>query len=407
MITFTKQTGKKNLILFVHGFTGSLDTWKHPDHPSFPDLLASDTIISAEYDIACFEYHTVLSAILNHAKNTFKAVVAVVLRRSKGPLKQLIGVDEIAALLRTQLRNTLRDYKNVCIVAHSMGGLVTKAFLVRDLEENLQSKVGLFISLAVPHQGATLATYGQLFSPNIQIQNLAPLNQIITEINDAWLKAPIRPNTRYFYGAHDIIVPKTSAIPPDKEHIDITALNEDHLSIAKPQGASSDTYIAIRNAINDYKASIPKSLEHQYLKDNSQYNNELFVLKLIIADIQQASVTDAKELFLNAEYMRKVLSSDLDKAKIEHLYERVRTLYKDSYTRFLHDGFANSGLLLVDVHEKIVAQDKELLHCLATEVNVVHKKGILHQLANASSGDIWWTRETGLEYLEEQMKGKK
>jgi len=42
MIEFVTKSDNKNLILFVHGFTGGEDTWEHPDFGSFPVLLLAD-----------------------------------------------------------------------------------------------------------------------------------------------------------------------------------------------------------------------------------------------------------------------------------------------------------------------------------------------------------------------------
>ncbi|WP_262795526.1 hypothetical protein [Catenovulum sp. 2E275] len=75
----------------------------------------------------------------------------------------------------------------------------------------------MFLSLAVPHQGAKLATYGNLISNNLQIEGLEPLNGFIHRLNDYWLKTSLRPTTKYFYGTSDKIVDKTSAVPADKE----------------------------------------------------------------------------------------------------------------------------------------------------------------------------------------------
>jgi len=45
----------------------------------------------------------------------------------------------------------------------------------------------MFLSLAVPHQGADLATIGNLISKNIQISNLKSLSPFITQLNRNWI----------------------------------------------------------------------------------------------------------------------------------------------------------------------------------------------------------------------------
>jgi len=43
-----------------------------------------------------------------------------------------------------------------------MGGLVAKRFILNDIKKNSTSKVKLYISLATPHSGSVLATYGKV-----------------------------------------------------------------------------------------------------------------------------------------------------------------------------------------------------------------------------------------------------
>ena len=46
MINFITNNNHSSLILFVHGFTGRKDTWKHPQHDSFPNLLLQKVIFT-------------------------------------------------------------------------------------------------------------------------------------------------------------------------------------------------------------------------------------------------------------------------------------------------------------------------------------------------------------------------
>lgn len=405
MIEFVTKSDNKNLILFVHGFTGGEDTWEHPDFGSFPVLLLADQKVAEKYDVAHFLYFTKLLNSFAKISNVSK-IIKNFFKMSHGKLQSNISIEEIANLLRTEIRFTLQQYENIIVIAHSMGGLVTKSFIIKDIQENIPSKVKLFVSLAVPHLGADLATYGNLFSNNLQIEDLKPLNSFIHEINDAWLKTSIRPVTKYFYGVHDAVVIKTSAAPMSNEKSDIISVDENHTSISKPEGENSTTLVAVKQIILGYQTEDPgmSHLQHQHLEDSKTYDNELFVLKLIFADIHQPTVRDAKEVFLNAEYIRKKLSSDSDQKRLADLYEKIRTIYKISYTKYLHDGIQNSGLLLADVHENIVKEDKAFLGSLVPYISAIHKQGMLHQLANSKENDIWWSKETNIEILFNGLK---
>lgn len=60
MIEFIKKTGKNDLILFIHGFTGGKSTWRHPADGYFYDHLLNYAEIEEGFDIAVFEYHSKL-----------------------------------------------------------------------------------------------------------------------------------------------------------------------------------------------------------------------------------------------------------------------------------------------------------------------------------------------------------
>lgn len=408
MIEFLLNENKKSLILFIHGFTGDKSTWINSESSAFPDLLIKDGKIKKEFDIAYFNYYSKLLNLfstVSNIQNRIRKIFSI----SHNKLKKNISIDEISNLLRTELRVRLQHYDNIVLVAHSMGGLVAKSCIVKDLQSRTPSRIKLFISLAVPHMGSDLATFGRLFSKNIQIGELAPLNSFIHEMNDAWLKTSMRPATKYFYGVHDDIVPKTSAVPTDKETSDVISVDENHTSISKPKDENSTTYLAVKDVIIRYLDSDPgiTDLQIQTLSGDSEYEEELFVLKLLMADVHNSTIRDAKEVFLNAEYARKIFSSESDQKRLADLYPRIRKIYKDSYTKYLHGGLNNSGQLVADVNERITAEDRLFLQTLIPFVSAIHKQGMLHQLANNHDGDIWWTNDQSMEALVRYLKDKK
>ena len=408
MIRFVTKNGRNSLILFVHGFTGNEDTWKHANGATFPDLLSQTPEISDEYDIAYFSYYTKLTNLYSAATNLRKRL-SKLLRLSHETLKKNISVEEIANLLRTEIRFSLAEYDDIIVIAHSMGGLVTKSYIVQDIGSDVPCKVKLFISLAVPHSGANTATFGSLVSNNLQIEDLTPLNEFVHRINDVWLQSALRPATKYFYGAHDGVVPKTSACPSDKQKNDVIAVDENHGSICKPKNVESTTFQAVLNCILEYNSSDPGhgEIHIQSLADDAEYNDELFVLKLIVADIHQSTIKDAKTTFLNAEYIRKKFGSASDRKRFAELYHKVKKIYQNHYNEYLHSHDMNSGQLLSKIHQDIVKEDRQFLQCqFLPFLHAIHKQGMLHQLANDQDGDVWWTEQTGAEFLKLALEEK-
>ena len=132
MIEFVSSNKKKDLILFIHGFTGDASTWMNPVYGSFPELLLKDPEINVKFDIAHFVYHTKLLNLFSNASNASK-LMKKFFSFSHEKLKKNISIDEISNLLRTELRFKLQSYDNIIVIAHSMGGLVAKSCIVKDI----------------------------------------------------------------------------------------------------------------------------------------------------------------------------------------------------------------------------------------------------------------------------------
>jgi len=281
------------VILFIHGFTGGKETWKNTEHGYFFDQLVAADGIAAEFDIATFEYYTKLTSLfadVDSAIGRLKSLFSNIQPKSR----KNISIEEISELLKTRIRFDLAPYRNVIIVAHSMGGLVAKRCVLKDLQHGLTSKVKLILSFAVPHLGADLATYGKLLSSNKQIKDLAPLSELCPAMNDEWVKYSIKPVMKYFYGTYDGVVIKHSAIGTDNIAQDIIACDDDHLSIVKPNGPSSLAVTATVHFLTEFLHSqgVESSLAVKKLESPTQYDDEVFVLKLLLADVHNATVTN-------------------------------------------------------------------------------------------------------------------
>ena len=387
----------KNLILFIHGFTGDSETtWVNANGKSFASLLLEDDYIKENFDIASYSYFTTLLNLFADAKVKLRRLKAII-RRVTHKKEKNLDIDELSNNLSTHIRFTLKQYDNIYIVAHSMGGLITKNLINNDISKSGTTCVRLFVSLAVPHQGSELAVYGKLISSNLQIQNLNPVQQFINDLNQNWVNLDEKPTTKYLYGTYDEIVTKHSAVAVDKIEKDVVSVPDDHNSISKPENSTSVVCNIVKNfIIEEHTHTKLYEVGRQSLSDCTQYEEEIFVLKMLVADIAKHSRDNAKELFFNAEYMRKLLSSKYDQKYLTEMIENIRELYKDCYDMYLADGNMNSGQLLSEVHSRISAQDSTLLKSFIPALRLYHKKGMLHQMANNQELDIWWCKEQSL-----------
>lgn len=398
-IFYEQKEDCRNLILFVHGFTGDAEaTWKNKNGNSFPILLLENNYIKSNFDIASYSYFSTLLGLFA-AKSTYRIITNIIFNKTKANEKNL-DIEELASNLRNHIRFTLGQYDNIYVIAHSMGGLITKSLIVGDLNKDGFTKLKLFLSLAVPHQGAELSVIGGLISSNLQIKNLNPVEAFINTLNQQWINLE-KPTTKYFYGSYDNVVTKHSAVALDKYEKDVVSVKEDHSSICKPSDSKSILIISTVKFLTEaHKYALLGDAGFQSLPKEEQLNDELFVIKLIVSDISEESQVRAKELFFNAEYVRKLFNSRHDIKQIQDLFVSVRQLYKDSYDWYLSKDSITSQELLADIHKKITDKDSCILKSLIPTLKFYHKQGMLHQLANDETLDIWWSKNRDLTIKE-------
>lgn len=398
-IFYEQKEDCRNLILFVHGFTGNAEeTWKNKNGNTFPILLLENKYIKSNFDIASYSYYSTLLGLFA-AKSTYRKITNIIFNKTKANEKNL-DIEELASNLRNHIRFTLGQYDNIYVIAHSMGGLITKSLIVGDLNKDGFTKLKLFLSLAVPHQGAELSVIGGLISSNLQIKNLNPVEAFINTLNQQWINLE-KPTTKYFYGSYDNVVTKHSAVALDKYEKDVVSVKEDHSSICKPSDSKSILIIStVKFLIEEHKYALLGDAGFQNLPKEEQLNDELFFIKLIVADISKESQERAKELFFNAEYVRKLFNSRHDIKQIQDLFDSIRQLYKDSYDWYLSQDSITSQELLADIHKKITDKDSSILKSLIPTLKFYHKQGMLHQLANDNTLDIWWSQKRDLTIKE-------
>lgn len=249
MLEFIKKENKKDIIVFVHGFIGGRETWMNGDKPRpFMQALLNEKKISDDYDFAIFNYFTKITDVFDRAGSLLSLLF------EKKKMTKNIPVDEIGNLLFSQAAITLRSYGNIIIVAHSMGGLVAKSFILKSLNAG-STRVKLYISLAVPHNGSDLALLGKAILNNPQVKDLTSLGERIDELNRDWIShSSVLPETIYYQGAYDVIVPKTSSVAYDaRVKTEVVYSDDDHFSILDHKTESNVVIGSIIKEISELK----------------------------------------------------------------------------------------------------------------------------------------------------------
>lgn len=393
-IDYIHKKGNNNLILFVHGFTGSKDTWKNSNEEYFPEMLLGNINIKKNFDVAYFNYYSKL--IEPFAAKTRNLLLSKIFSKKPKKNRKNLNIYSIAEYMSSTIRHNCDDYENIIIIAHSMGGLITKAFILDEIKEYGNTKVKLFLSLAVPHLGSNLANYAKLVKfNNIQINDLTPLNDTITELGRSWIGVR-EPESIYFIGQYDDVVGKNSGIPIDNGKQDIVYCDDDHISISKPDSSKELIFVSVEKKITKFleEQKIYENIKVKKFNDKGIYDDELFVVKLMVADIDTILISGAKQKFYNAEYLTKILSSDQLKC-LEEVYIEIKDLYVIYYGKFISKEIKCSNEFLTKIHEKIREDNKlniksEKYKKVFSLVSHIHKTGMLHQLANKEDSDIFW-----------------
>lgn len=282
-----------------------------------------------------------------------------------------------------------------------MGGLVAKRFILDDLKRNTDSKIKLYISLATPHLGSLIANFAAYLITNSQAADLQALSESSTEMNNEWIQNKHLPKRFYAQGLYDTVVTQQSAIALDKDSQNVIYCDDDHFSIIIPKYKNvlvDALIIELNNFLKDQNIQNIENLDK--FSDDGQYDEEVFVLKLMMAHLHATLQTSSKLAFYNAEFtLRKLSSLGVNLNSLEPLYTKIQELYYIEFGKLIAGIHKNSAELFTAVHEKIKEEDKKDLRSIYDSLQSLHKFGMLHQLAGTEDS-IWWDKEHNAESFE-------
>lgn len=388
-------------VVFIHGFRGNDDTWVSASGTSFLSLLDEDPEISVNCELISFDYYSKISEAFDgvaarEISNWLSRVPLVggitSLLNSKKKIRRNQPIEMISKGLSSFLRTKVKDYKNVILVGHSMGGLIAKDLICQELDgEKLHNIIG-FISIAVPHKGS-LKSLLISWAGNAHAKGLEPLDRYTVEMEGKWSRLSTQlPPTLYIAAQNDEVVLPHVAIPQNVLKSSTLYLDEDHVSICKPENNFSPNYCAVRDAIARFANIYLKSAAMKVAdsQEPPPYDKEIFLLKLIIADIQQVLIDDAKQSFFSAETLIRVVSPE-DRDNLRQLYSLVLSMYRTEFADHLVGQDSNTQFV-AKIHKIIFQHSDTSLKTTINNVHFMHKKGLLHQMANDKTEKVIWGR---------------
>jgi pimeloyl-ACP methyl ester carboxylesterase len=162
-------------------------------------------------------------------------------------------IDELADNIHLILTQAdVLSQKPLIFVSHSMGGLITRAFLLKF--RSVLPRVGFLLFYSTPTTGSQLAALANLISDNPQFHDMFPMgyDSYIDTLQSAWLAEPQTRHIRSYCAYEklptrqlDVVTRQSATNLCTEALIPILA---DHISIVKPADATAVAYLALRQA---------------------------------------------------------------------------------------------------------------------------------------------------------------
>jgi len=222
------------VIIFVHGVSGDpISTWTNVNGTYWPNLLKNDP----DFDNANIYMINYSSPVIASA----------------------YSINELAECMRRDLESDkVLNHSRLIFLAHSMGGLVTREFLLK--YKNYADKVsqgGFLYFFATPTSGSSIARIIKFLSQNQQYGRMVPLksDDSLADIQRNWL-ASIQMTKIPSYGSYETkdtlglrIVEQDSATQLCNRPV--SPIDKNHIDIVKPTDIKDESYRAFKSAFLD------------------------------------------------------------------------------------------------------------------------------------------------------------
>ncbi len=207
---YIRNTGADGVIVFVHGIRDDgVHCWQNSNGQVWPKLVASDT---PGWDVFVDQY------------------------------EDSIPISAVAAQLSVSLSPVFDAHKKVVVVAHSMGGLVIREFLLG--QPSYTSKVPIVLLFATPSMGSKLANVAAALRIGTRQSNdlrTLDINPYLSNQVSKWKASGNRPRTVCAYETRrtwffEVVGEASAQALCDNVPIPIDA---DHAQMAKPGCSNS------------------------------------------------------------------------------------------------------------------------------------------------------------------------
>ena len=252
----------KNLIVLIHGIFSSSLTWDADGRNWKESLLRDPELLNTDVGLA--EYTTnKMDLPLGYIKEFIPFI------KSSQPIE----------ILAQELKNELnsdkyKDYEKIVLLGHSMGGLISLTYILKEFGMKRIPKVDGLITLATPFDGSDLAKMKKAlpFWRQIQVKSLMPDSSILYDLKKLLFKYKdeySRINSKYFYAKDDPIVKRKSASPISEDNDwDLVPLDGNHTGILRFNTVDDNNFRYVRDHIVKVLNSNTESSFESEVDDN-------------------------------------------------------------------------------------------------------------------------------------------
>jgi pimeloyl-ACP methyl ester carboxylesterase len=275
------------VIVFVHGVMGDgLSSWTNGT-TYWPALLTTDSTFDGA-DIFVYSYPTSFWATLT--------------------------IDELAENMRaTLVSNGVTNYRKIVFLSHSMGGLITRVFLLKN--RSIAENTLLAYFLSTPTTGSQLASIARYATTNPQIYQLRTMNaeDYLADLVRGWLSAGFHFPSYCAYEKRPtkgitLVVGMESASALCTKALD--PIDADHNDIAKPASQRSASYIAFKAAYADMRILDSRPLSNL---TNAQLRERTITIAQGLMQLQDEYHTMQTQALLASFQKMRTLTNEADR----------------------------------------------------------------------------------------------
>lgn len=263
-------------LVFIHGLTGGESTWG-----DFPVLLLKDVRYIDEVSIKFFVYPT--------------NIIRVPFLSKKSP-----PIQDISESLRAFLELECSGFDSVLLVAHSMGGLVARNYLLEREKTKLKNPaIAGLVMFATPNNGADIASIGKHVSiGNKHLKQLCRDSSFIESLNNDWETLNIEEKypVYYFGGLLDEVVAKDSARQYWGNNNWRLLHNKGHIDIVKPVDDRDVSYLALSRVLDAHLFGNPVNEGSLNRKYSDELINQLALVGRVIEKLTEDQYSVIKSL---------------------------------------------------------------------------------------------------------------